>query len=115
MSVSQFKLECCPLDLSLKIAFGDHKATHYQKFSDRLNLAWTEVEGYTPFMTPMTAETIEPLVRDWLKNEAVYGREPDIDGHCGRSWFIFNEAWGQVDGKWQVFAAIEPFWAEYHK
>ena len=110
-----FRLECCALKPSLEIAFGSHKATHFKKYNDRLIFAWTDVEGYIPFLVPLIPETAEPVIKQWLADEAVYPPEPDHDGHNTRSWLIFNEDWGIVDGKWQCFMAIEPCWAMYGK
>jgi len=114
----RFDLHCTPLRPSLEIAFADHsRATHYKKDKNRLVLAWTNVNDgeYKEFPFPLTVDEAEGFIKRWLSEEAEYGPEEDTDGHCSRSWHIFNEYWGHVEGKWQAFVAIEPEWAVYGK
>jgi hypothetical protein len=114
----RFDLHCTPIGPSLDIAFhSNKKATHYRKDPDQLVLAWTDPkdEEYKEFPLPLTREEAENFIKRWLTEEAEYGPEEDTDGHCSKSWYIYNEAWGHVDDKWQCFVAIEPEWAVYGK
>jgi len=115
-----FDLHCTPMLPSLEIAFSNapgKKATHYKKDTEknRLILAWHESPGYSELLAPVTAETAEPMVKEWLKEQAVYGSQPDHDGDNGRSWRIYCESWGHVEHNHYAFVAIEPLWAEYGK
>lgn len=112
-----FELRCTALKPSLKIAFASNKATHYKATPDKLLFAWHEAagEGFIPLLVPLDAETAEPVVRQWLNEQAQYTPQPDHDGDNERSWRIYNEAWNMVGGNFYVFVAIEPCWAVYGK
>lgn len=124
---TRFDLEATPFQESLTIAFSTspgNKATHYKVDekdyngykTPRLVLAWHEKagEGFTAFLAPLTAETAGDHIKAWLK-EQNYGSQPDHDGDNGRSFRMYNEAWGYIDHNQYTFVAIEPRWAEYGK
>jgi hypothetical protein len=115
----RFDLSCAPLDESLAIAFrgaAGGKATHWRADTDpvRLVLAWHDTPGFTPLPVPLDAEGAAVFVKAWLA-AAEYGPEFDHDGDNGKSWRIYNESWGHVDGCHYAFVAIEPLWAMYGK
>lgn len=116
-----FDLVCTPLEESLSIAFHGapgKKATHWKIVPEakKLLLAWNENAGtdFVPFVSPIDAEAAVKVVKGFLA-EQNYGTQPDHDGDNGKSWRIYNEAWGHVGGNPYVFVAIEPVWAEYGK
>ncbi len=105
---------------ALEIAFESapgRKATHYKVYDNKLVLAWSESagEGFIPFLVPLTAETAVDMVKEWLKNDAEYGSEPDHDGSNSRSWRVYNETWGLIDHNHYAFVAIAPEWAMHGK
>lgn len=125
------------LDKCLDIAFGGgapgNKTSHWStmepgeksheavwganKAGSRLVLFWskpeTSVEALA-FLTPLTAEQVEPIVKAWLA-EQNYGSQPDHDGDNGKGWRVYNEAWGHVGGSRYAICGIEPVWLEYGK
>lgn len=86
----------------------------YRSDAKKMVLYWSVSERATKLPYPMTFEQAANFVLGWLAH-ADYGPEPDHDGDNGKGWRLYNEAWGQVDGEWQAFAAIEPCWAMYGK
>lgn len=81
----------------------------------RLVLFWTTREAdFVPLPFKLDAAAAADFARHWLA-EQDYGKEPDHDGHNGRGWRIYNEAWGHVDGDYAAFVAIAPAWAMYGK
>lgn len=117
---THFDMTAVPLKPALEIAFEispGHKATHYKVYDNKLVFAWSESAGkdFIPFLVPLTAETAVDIVKEWLKNDAVYGSQPDHDGDNSRSWRIYTEAWGHIDHNHYAFVAIEPRWAMYGK
>jgi len=126
-----FDITGASLRTCLEIAFSSHsKAVGWAEIprsenlpsgtgvrhTPRLVLFWTkpEIPQFQAFLTPMTVEQVEPIVRAWLAEQS-YGREPDHDGDNGRGWRVYNEAWTHVAGMWQAFVAIEPEWIMYGK
>lgn len=114
---TQFDLKATKLKPSLEIAFAEHKAWGYKSTPEKLTFAWHEAagEGFVPFVTPVGADQAEDIVQNWCREVAAYDTEPDNDGHSSRSWRIYCDYWGFVDGNHYAFAAVEPYWAEYGK
>lgn len=117
---THFDMTAVLIKPALEIAFAcspSGKATHYKVYDNKLVFAWHEKagEGFIPFLIPLTAESAIPVVSEWLKNDAVYGEQPDHDGDNGRSFRIYNGSWGYIDNNHYTFVAIEPRWAEYGK
>lgn len=120
-----FDMRATPLKPALEIAFNSApggKAWGYKSTKDRLVFAWHESanaqdkdKGFVPFVTPINAEEAEVIVKNWCKEVADYGTQPDHDGDNSRSWRIFCESWGHIDHNHYTFAAVEPYWAEYGK
>ena len=123
--VGQFDLRCIDLRLSLEAAFsnqwnkdkdGFYRVNAYKKVDGQLILGRAQEgdPGWVIMLAPVTAEEAVPMVKMWLR-EQDYGREPDIDGSCSKSWRVFNGPWGYAGNDWRGVVAIEPYWAEYHK
>lgn len=111
------------LEQCMRIAFSKHPTAlrWKEQLQDgskilRLVLAWTgaDGQGWTPFPVPMNAETVVPIVTQWLDSQD-YGPQPDHDGDNAKGWHVYNEAWGHVGGDYHAFVAIEPAWAMYGK
>lgn len=67
----------------------------------------------TAFPYKMRIEQLMPFVKGWLE-QAEYGKQPDIDGHCTKGWRIFNTE-GIQDGWSRISFAVQPVWAIHHK
>ncbi len=105
----------------LDIAFTYHSkaigwAERKLKNGKALVLYWSDsnVTGINKFPSPLTAEQVEPMILQWLK-DADYGNQPDHDGDNDKGWRVFNEAWGHINSEWQSFVAIQPIWLMYGK
>lgn len=115
-----FDMRAVSLKPALEIAFDNapgKKAWGYKSTKDRLVFAWHENAGkeFVPFVTPIDAEQAYDVVRNWCKEVADYGVEPDIDGSNSRSWRIFCESWGHIDHNRYTFMAVEPYWSMHGK
>ena len=112
-----YRLECCDLELSLRIALGEHKKARGFLANDKeFILFWAESDKANAFPAPLGVEELLPLVKAWLKDAADYGPQEDIDGHCGRSWTVETGYWGHVEEYgWQSICKITPTWALYGK
>lgn len=115
-----FDMRATSLKPALQIAFETApggKAWGYKSTKDKLVFAWNKNAGdtFVPFVTPIGWEEAETIVKNWCKEVADYGTEPDHDGDNGRSWRIYCEAWGYIDHNHYTFMAVEPYWAEYGK
>ena len=116
----EFRITGAPLEKSLDIATSRWKRVvgwSVDKDSKRLILYWTDAEtypDYNPLPAPLSGDHLVGFVKSWL-TFVDYGREPDIDGECGKGWTVYNESWGHVAGRWQAFVAIEPTWLLYGK
>lgn len=73
------------------------------------------VKDMVDFPFEMDAAGVADFAQRWLNGGAAYGDEPDHDGHNGKGWTIYNEAWGHVDMQYQAFIAVTPTWAMYGK
>ena len=114
---TMFDMRATALEPAMQIAFEGHKAWGYKSTKDRLTFAWHENagDGFSPFVTPIDATQAVQIVKNWCAEVADYGEEPDNDGSVRKSWRVFCETWGYVDGNFYAFAAVEPYWAEYGK
>lgn len=115
-----FDMRATMLEPALQIAFNtspSRKAWGYKSTPERLTFAWHESagEGFVPFVTPIDYQAAVEIVKNWCKEVAQYGPQPDHDGDNSKSWRIFCEAWGFIDHNHYTFAAVEPYWAEYGK
>ena len=83
----------------------------------RIIFYWTvpRNENYHPFPTKLDAEGICFVAKNWLKNDAEYGPQPDHDGSNKEGFVIYNEEWGHVDGQYEAFLAVAPNWSMYGK
>lgn len=114
-----FDITGAPLAKCLDIAVSaspNRKAVawHVDKDGKRLVLHWAIDSKGIPLPAALDGDALRAFVEAWL--EAVnYGPEPDHDGHNGRGCRVYNESWGQVDGEWSAFVAIEPAWLMYGK
>jgi hypothetical protein len=73
------------------------------------------------FPTPLTAESVAPMVFDWLKSEEAKGvpmegwdADSDHDGSNELGWRVYTEDWGHVNGEWNAIA-IKPAYMWYGK
>jgi hypothetical protein len=133
-----FDITGAPLELSLQVAFSDHKTAvgwadwprhellpHGSVVSPRLVLFWTHPTSlgelwhggkieYNKFPTALPYDDCVTMVKRWL-GTVEYGEQPDHDGDNGKGWRVYNEAWTHVGDRWEAFVAIEPEWIWYGK
>ena len=104
--------------LALRLAFRNcpgGTASHFHQADKVLVLFWSTHKDAIPFLTPMDAAGVEPLVSQWLA-KADYGSQPDHDGDNEKGWRVSCDDWGHVKPfGWPSFVRIEPAWAMYGK
>lgn len=83
----------------------------FLKKPDVLIFYWSD-NGCTPLPVPMSGSELTTIVLKWLKDEAEYPEEPDIDGHCRRGFRITTEFDGYAP--YYIFKVL-PEWIIYHK
>lgn len=95
--------------------FGDRKTVGYREDKEKgLILYWAESDRATKLPFPMTVEQAADFATGWLEHTD-YGTSPDIDGDAEKGFRLYCDSWGNVDGEWQTFAAVQPSWALYGK
>ena len=100
---------------ALELACTDYRnAKGFVKTKDKLVFYWlAENNEATPLPVPMSGEELVPIVVKWLKEEAEYPEEPDIDGSCRRGFRITTE--GCSSGWSYIMFQVLPEWILYHK
>lgn len=101
--------------MALRIAFDDtHTATHYSKTKKEFAFYWHEGKGSFPLPVAMGPKEAQGIVLQWLKTEADFGPEPDVDGTVEKTgWRVSDEKCRSV---WEyAFIRIYPEWTIYGK
>ena len=103
------------LKLAFQLCFDGSTASHYRVHENSLTFYWHFVTGATAFPFKMDAEGAADFARRWLHelDHSDYGREPDLDGDCGRGFCITNAP--DNDTKFYSVVSIKPEWVEFHK
>ena len=109
--------------LAMRLACGNHRKTvaylsGKYLLADTLMLFWTlpkpNIHGACQLPHEMTCDEATEFAWGWLQH-ADYGEEPDHDGSNGKGFRVFNEAWGHVNNRYEIFCAIQSLWAMYGK
>ena len=75
-----------------------------------------------PFMAPLTAEKVAPLVLEWLNSDEASkipceGDDSDLkhDGHNTPGFRVYCEKWGHVGENRYAICAVKPAWMWHGK
>ncbi len=79
-------------------------------------LFWTKHDNATPLPPGMNNDAIAACIMHWLKTEAAFGQEPDIDGDCKKGWLCSCDGWGHIEGfGYAAYARVKPYWRMFGK
>lgn len=105
-------------DLAMQLAsISNPKTVGFRIHKNHLVLYWSESTNadYSKLPYVMNVPQVTEFAWGWLNSVEPTQEEQDHDGHNGKGFRVFNEAWGHVFGEWQGYIAITPIWAMFGK